>query len=91
MKATTKPAPSLEGLVARVSALEAELARVKALAEGAQRSAYRMNERFESVFIRIQQATDVSRDPYDSKEPLDDAIVEEEGDRATALEVGGGA
>ena len=73
----------------RVAALEAELAAVKALAEGAQRAAFRIAWKFDSLgagFRRLVAETE--GDEIGVTEPLDGAISDEEGDRAERISDG---
>lgn len=83
----TKPAPA--DLTARVAALEAELAAVKALAEGAQRAAFRIAWKFDSLgagFRRLVMETE--GDEIGMCAPLSEALAEEEGARAERISDG---
>lgn len=85
MKRTKTPPPA-EDLGACVAALEAELARVKALAEGAQRAIVRGNARFEDVCAALTEAgRHGEQDPYRTVEVLDGDLNDEEDGRVARI------
>lgn len=69
----------------RLAALEAELARVKGLAEGAQRACFRVHSRLEDLGASLVAAADLTHDPYGVSKPLDAAIRDEEDGRAARI------
>lgn len=86
MKKTSTTLPPTRSVEARLAAVEAELARLAALAVNAQRSLYRVNWRFEGILNDISAAAEAQRDVYESLGPLDDGVKGLEGDRAVAID-----
>lgn len=72
-------------LEARVAALEKNLSRALALAEGAQRAAFRVNTRLEDLGANLSRAANLEMDPYGVPAPFDEAIYEEEDGRAARI------
>lgn len=72
-------------LEARVATLEKDLARVLALAEGAQRAAFRVNCRLEDMAAGLSRAANLDLDPYGVPAAFDDGIYGEEDARAARV------
>jgi len=82
----TKTTPSAEDLAARVAALEAELAAVRALAEGAQRAAFRIAWKYEALgagFRRLVMETE--GDELGLFTALSEPLADEEHERAERI------
>lgn len=88
MKRTKAPPPA-EDLGARVAALEAELAAVRALAEGAQRTAFRIAWKYEALgagFRRLVMETE--GDEIGLFTALSEPLADEEQKRAERISDG---
>lgn len=72
-------------LEARIAALAAELVRVRALAEGAQRAAFRVNARLEDMAANLSRAVNLEMDPYGVIGPFDAVIYDQEDSRAARI------
>lgn len=72
-------------LEARIADLEADLARALALAEGAQRAAFRINCRLEDMAANLSRAVNLEMDPYCVPGPFDVVIYEQEDGRAARI------